>query len=607
MGGSFTEYVLATLGRLLLRPFGFRIGLEPRIALIKDAHIWRLVLGMGLLLPTLRPYLAVQTSASPVRELVSRGQAAVVSGDWKAAEGYFRDAVHLEPRSAALHAQLGLVQLRLGAFQAAEASFREAIRLGPSQPSLRLGLAEVLLRQSRLDAAAAEYTKLLELDAANFDAHYNLGLLYLKQKSCQQAMAHLRRAEELSPSRPETALNLVDAHFCAGQAADADATAERVRRQWRDSPKVLYSLGLTLFRNGSFKLADGALTQAWRLLPNEPEIGLHLVRCKLALRMFSEAQTALLTIQEKTGPTDETELLLGYSYLGVGDSEAALQAFRQAASLNPRSAAAQLALGRQLFQMADVEGSVAHLREAYRLAPDDDEIITSLGQVLVKGGRFDEAIVLLGNRAGDPTVPEMLSQLAVAYASLGRFSQAAPLLEILVHRETANDRAYFLLGYIRGELGQAEGALSAYAKALRLNPRAGVYYLHCASILARQGRLDEAAEMLQKSLSLQPNSPAAHYGFGRILTQKGRYQEAVAHLEKSLTAGQPPARAYYLLATCYARLGDVVLAKQYREKFAASATQSHRDEFINLSSDDIEALSFGRSQFALPPRVGLPP
>ena len=560
-----------------------------------------LLLAVGLLLGPSDPQLAAQAGRLSVQEFVSRGQKAMAKGDWKAAEEAFEGALRLKPLSASLHSRLGSARIRLGKLRDAEKSFAEAVRLQPQQPAFRMGLAEVYLRQSRLDAAAKEYTKLVNLDPASFDAHYNLGLVLLKQRRCRQAIAQLEQADKLSSSLPEVAVNLVDAYFCAGDVAEATRTSEHVRQQWGNSPKVLYSLGLTLFRNGSYESANDVVARAWDLLPSETEIGLQLVRCKLALRSFHEALAALLSIRGKIPATEETELLLGDSYLGLGDGDSAIQAFRQAVRLNPRSAPAQLALGRQLFQKADLEGSIYHLREAHRLAPSDIAAVTSLAEVLVKGERSKEAIELLASPAEDPSAsPEILSLLGVAYASLGRFSQATPMFEIVTRREPENDRAYFLLGYARAELGQGEAALSAYETAIRLNPGSGMYYNHYASLLERQGKLIQAAENLRKALALQPNSPIAHYGLGRVLAQVGKYEEAIAHLQKSIAAGQPPARAYYLLATCYARLGDSALAEEYRAKFAAMAAQSHREEYINLSGN-VEALSFGRSQFALPP------
>jgi len=566
-----------------------------------------LLLVIGAMLGPSGPCLSARTGQTSAQEFIAGGQKAMAKGEWRAAEEAFRRALHLEPRSASVHALLGSAQIRLGKLGDAEKSFAEAVRLQPRQRSFRMGLAEVYLRRSRLDAAAKEYASLIDLDAASFAAHYNLGLVFLKQRRCPEAAAQLEQAEKLTPSLPEVAINLVDAYSCIGDVAKATKTADHARRQWDDSPKVLYSLGLTLFRNGSYESAKEILARAWGLLPSETEIGLQLVRCQLALRSFREALTSLLSIRRKTSPTDETELLLGYSHLGLGDNDSAVQAFRQAVKLNPRSPPAQLALGRQLFEKADVEESLYHLREAHRLAPGDVAAVTSLGQVMVKGKRFKEAIELLEGHAGTPSVsPEILSMLGVAYASLGRFSQAVPMLEMVTRREPENDRAYFLLGYARAELGQGKAALSAYETAIRLNPAAGVYYNHYASVLERQGRLSQAAESLQKSLALQPNSPLAHYGLGRVLAQMGKYQAAVAHLQEAIAAGQPPARAYYLLATCYARLGKSALAEEYRGKFAEMAAQSHREEYINLSGD-IEANSFGRSQFALPPSAHTPP
>ncbi len=547
---------------------------------------------------------AGQTSS---QTLLSRGQDAAVRGDWKAAEDLFQEAVHVDPRSASSYAALGSAQLRLGKLGEAQKSFAEAIKLEPRQPLFRMRLAEIYLRQARLDAAAKEYNAVINLDPGSFDAHYNLGRAYLIQKSCKKALAQFGKAEELSSSHPEVAINIVDAHFCAGNEADAKVKAERVQRQWWDSPQVLYSLGLVMFKNGSYESADRALARAWELLPNETEIGMQVVRCKLARRSFPEALTTLQTLRNSTAPTDKTEVLLGEAYSGLGDNDSAIEAFRRATRLNPRSASAHLALGRQLFESSDLDDALSHLREAHRLAPSDAAAAISLAQVMAKGGQFKEVIGLLESYAPDPSAsPEVLSLLGVSYASLGRFSSAIPMLEVVTRRMPENDRARFLLAFAHAELGHGKEAVSAYEAAIRLNPRQALYYAHYASLLERQGQLAAAEESLRKALALQPKSPVVHYGLGRILAQAGRYREAIEHLQNSIAAGQPPSRAYYLLATCYTRLGDASRAKEYRDKFAQMAAQEHREEYINLSGD-IEALSFGRSQFALPPSAGASP
>jgi tetratricopeptide (TPR) repeat protein len=224
------------------------------------------------------------------------------------------------------------------------------------------------------------------------------------------------------------------------------------------------------------------------------------------------------------------------------------------------------------------------------------EVVTTLGQVLVKGGQLNEAIALLDQYVTDSSAPaEVLSLLAAAYASVGRFSSAVPMLEGVTKRLPENDRARFLLGYARAELGEGEAATAAYESAIRLNPKSPVYYNHYASLLERQGRLAQAEENLRKSLLLQPESGLTRYAMGRILTQLGRHEEAITHLQKSVAAGHPPTRAYYLLANCYARLGDTSRAKEYRDRFAQASAQNAREEYINHSGD-VEARSFGRSQ-----------
>jgi tetratricopeptide (TPR) repeat protein len=107
-----------------------------------------------------------------------------------------------DPGNAALHNDLGNLQLATGDFAAAEASYRSALELDPDLVSARFNLALLLQQQGHLVKARRAYSRVLEIDAAHAWAHYQLGILQARRGSRDKAIEHfavaLRRDRRLT-------------------------------------------------------------------------------------------------------------------------------------------------------------------------------------------------------------------------------------------------------------------------------------------------------------------------------------------------------------------------------------------------------------------------
>ena len=92
------------------------------------------------------------------------GQLALDLDAMRLAEAFLRQAVRVDPGSAAGHEQLGLALARAGRFEEAVAAFAEAVRIEPRDASVRLNLAVGLAEIGRVADARREAGEALRID-----------------------------------------------------------------------------------------------------------------------------------------------------------------------------------------------------------------------------------------------------------------------------------------------------------------------------------------------------------------------------------------------------------------------------------------------------------
>ena len=106
----------------------------------------------------------------------------------------------------------------------------------------------------------------------------------------------------------------------------------------------------------------------------------------------------------------------------------------------------------------------------------------------------------------------------------------------IVAVEADHVEAWVALGGVCSDGGDAEGALQAYAEAVRLEPEDAAIATNRALALAAAGRSPEALREFDRALDLDPALVAAVTGKAQELGRAGRSAEAVRTLEAGLAA-----------------------------------------------------------------------
>lgn len=126
-------------------------------------------------------------------------------------------------------------------------------------------------------------------------------------------------------------------------------------------------------------------------------------------------------------------------------------------------------------------------------------------------------------RPGDAAV---IATVAGLHASAGRRGHACDLLRESIAIDSAQAYVHFNLGYLLQQDEHHLEALSAFERALALNPKLDQALYGQALSLLKLGRVEEALEPLKANTRLQPLSPYGFYQLAHALNRLDRRDEA---------------------------------------------------------------------------------
>src|SRR5208282_2991115 len=144
---------------------------------------------------------------------------------------------------------------------------------------------------------------------------------------------------------------------------------------------------------------------------------------------------------------------------------------------------------------------------------------------------------------------------------LGDRSAAMTAFKRAVELDPKFTRAWLLLGIVYMTSERSDSALDAFRKAIDSDPKQLVARRAYASALAYLRRSDAAMDAWREIVKIAPDDPEANSGLGSMLLQQKRYGEALPYLETAAKNDNSPGARF--------RLGDAYLRAGQIEKGAA--------------------------------------
>ncbi len=273
---------------------------------------------------------------------------------------------------------------------------------------------------------------------------------------------------------------------------------------------------------------------------------------------WRDSATLFRRALEVTHENHVAERLLGTALLDAGDAAGAEPHLREAVRLRPRSAVALNALGVALMRLSrpgDAEAALDAFRRAATADPGDPDSRNNLGNALEARGSVEDALAeyreAIRLAPGDATGHR---NVGLTLAGRRRHEEARIALEEAVRLEPGHAPTLGDLGNVLAQLGRIDEALERYADALRLDPASRLVRHNRARLLARSGRLEDAISALRQGLDRDGDDHGGRLLLTQLYLAAG--QSEAARREASILETRAPAVALELRRQLQAAAGE---------------------------------------------------
>lgn len=143
-------------------------------------------------------------------------------------------------------------------------------------------------------------------------------------------------------------------------------------------------------------------------------------------------------------------------------------------------------------------------------------------------------------------------------------------------------RGYGELGFAHLYRKEHDAAVSAYRRALSLNPNDADLMADFADTLAHCGQSEEAVDLLHKSMRLNPFYPDEYLWYlGGAYYNLQRYEDAI----QAVSGMQNPREGQRILAASHAQLGHTSAARAHAEKVLEAHPDFNLDHWARIQPD----------------------
>jgi protein O-GlcNAc transferase len=271
-----------------------------------------------------------------------------------------------------------------------------------------------------------------------------------------------------------------------------------------------------------------------------------------------DAERALRQALERNGQDPKTLELMGLLCLQRDTPSEAKSWFLKALSLQPRDPRTLRLLGITCEQLNDAKGAEAQFVAAIDVDPSYFWGWHSLGELLLKRGNMEAGLRCIHRarslQAREPAsyfiLAELFSEqghLEVAQAELHQLLLLSPPADVLAE-------AYAMLGEIRRDLGDRDGAVSYFSLATETDPEAANPWSALGDLAREDKRWEDALRCYREALARDTEAADVQVQLGYVLLKLAQPSESERCFLSALESDPGEYSAYLGLSECYRHL-----------------------------------------------------
>jgi Flp pilus assembly protein TadD len=373
----------------------------------------------------------------------------------------------------------------------------------------------------------------------------------LDKKDYAEAQPLLQTVTAKNPSNYRAWFDLGYLYTATGQKAEA---IEAYRKSVAAKPDVFESnlnLGLMLAQSGDPE-AEQFLRAATQLKPSAD-----------AQEGLARAWVSLGHVLEKNKPSE------------------AVQAFTEAAKLQPKDPEPHLSAGAILEKQHDLAGAEREYQAALALAPNSADALVGLANIYMQSKRLPQAEAALRRYlAVEPKNGAAHLQLGRVLEAEGKHAEAAAELQQGLQLAPGDPGAQRDLAFSYASAGKYDKAEAIYRALLAKSPNDAELHYGLGAALMAQHKDAEAQTELLTAIKLKPDAGVIYGDLAVVAAENKNYPLALKALDVRAKFLPENAGTYFLRATSLDHLKQFKLAAQsYRQFLSVSGGKNPEQEW----------------------------
>jgi len=443
--------------------------------------------------------------------------------------------------------------------------------------------------------AVTEFQEVIDSDAPDKDkaiALAYLGMIADDQGKYKEAIEFYRRALTFDRENAEILKNLALSYRNIDNTTEAIAAARKSLELNEGSADAHILLGNIHYSSKNYRQAIEEYRKALTIKPDDAAV---LYNLGSALLMMGDEFSALENFKKAAAQDRIGEVAhRAYSRLGVHYTERrvfdmAEKYLKQAVALRPADAVNRYNLGVAYLKQDKKELALKELTEAETLSKKDSELLQNIGDVYLSMDQYDKSLetfekVLKMKKRNIG----ILSQIATIYYKKGELDKSYDIYKKITMLEptTENARAAWLnMGDILLDTMRYSEAISAYKKALAINPKDDAALYHLGTAYQKDNRPEEAVRAWRKAANLNRDNPRALLAVAGYYYDKGFFDLAEKEYQQIALKWPRLQEVHFKMGSIYYRRGQMDYALQAFNKTLQVDTSSElaRMSLINMA------------------------
>ena len=279
---------------------------------------------------------------------------------------------------------------------------------------------------------------------------------------------------------------------------------------------------------------------------------------------------------------EDADIMLGKIYQNRRRLIHAEDIFKEAIKLNPKNASAYYELGNVYEKQSELSQAETAFRKALELNPKDTELLIALTRVYSTRGKFSQAEDLLREAiTRDPDNFRLYVESARNYQNQDNYAQAEYFFIQAMKLNPYSSGIYLELERICRRQHKFAEAEKWIKEALKMNPQNKFAYHQLGYLYQLQNKIPEAEDAYKQALRLNSRYVGVYLGLGKVYQKQGKFSQAIDLFKQALRVDPRSALAFQELSFLYEEIGQLELAKEYKQKHIILKSAIHDSLTVN--------------------------